>query len=167
MADSVNWDYGLNQERAKVKMRNISILAVTVLVLFGLTGFSQRAEHTPVDLIGANCSAPPPAKVWAKGNIVHVRGKAALHGIVSDSPLVTGTDMMVLDYDLNTKTGKGTLHGRITIYPVAVEGTWEGVLSGQFYGGRTYLQIVAHGTGVLFGFTSSQDSLTGSGGLTS
>ncbi len=140
-----------------MKIRNISILAVTILLLFGFTGFSQSAEHTPVYLIGANCSGAPPAKSWMGGNVFHVRGVTFLHGIVSDSPLVTGTDMMVADYDFNTKTGKGTLHGRITVYPIDVEGTWEGILSGQFYGGRTYLQIVAHGTGMLFGQTLKYD----------
>ena len=43
------------------------------------------------------------------------------------------------------------------MYPVDVDGTWEGILSGQFRDGRTYLQIVVHGTDMLFGQTLKYD----------
>lgn len=135
----------------------ILVVAANVFLLLVSTGLPQTAEHTAVYLIGANCGGAPPAKSWMAGHVFHVRGVTFLHGITSDNPLLTGTDMMVADYDFNTKTGKGTLHGRITLYPIEVEGTWEGIMSGQFYGGRTYLQVVAHGTGSLSGQTLKYD----------
>jgi hypothetical protein len=71
--------------------------------------------------------------------------------------MINGTDMMVINYDFNTKKGKGTLNGRVTLFPFEIDGTWEAAFSGQFLEGRTYLKVVAHGTGDLFGLNLKYD----------
>ena len=132
-------------------MNTFSRVTLVILLLIFANVYPQSAEKNPVDFIGANCDGTPPAKIWSNGGIVHVRGMTALHRIVSDNPKINGTDMMIINYDFNTKKRQGTLNGRVTLYPFASDGTWEAIFSGQFLEGRTYLKIVAHGTGELSG----------------
>ena len=142
-------------------MKNLAILCGIVFLLSGATVLSERAIRTPVEVVGANCASTPPAKVWFKGNVAHFRGVGALHAVLSDDPLVTGNDLWIMDTDLNTKKGSGSLHGTITLYPESVDGTWEGIVGGHWHNFLMYAHILAQGTGDLTGQTLNLDIVAG------
>ena len=59
------------------------------------------------------------------GNVLHFRN-AENHNLWSTAnPLVDGPEVNVVNGDINLKTGTGVAHPRTTVYPVAVDGTWE------------------------------------------
>ena len=59
-----------------------------------------------------------------------IRDRVFTDILVSTEPTIAGTNIPVLNIDLDPATGTGTLSGRFELRPAAMQGSWNGELSG-------------------------------------
>lgn len=92
---------------------------------------------------------------WVGGNVYHFRDSENDNLWVTGNPLIDGPEVNFVNGDINLTTGTGRAHPRSTIYPVAVDGTWQ--LEITVFVGESGLtgRGVGHGTGELAGMTIS------------
>ena len=87
------------------------------------------------------------------GNVLHFRNAENYNLWVTGNPLLDGPEVNVVNGDINLKTGTGVAHPRTTVYPVAVDGTWEIQITVAVAESGLTAHGVGHGTGALQGMT--------------
>ena len=92
-------------------------------------------------------------KVWAEGQVQHIRNIYHTNIDVSDSPELNGINTTVADAEFNLITGTITIRGTMSFEPYEIDGTWEGTWFYVNNNGVIKGQAVARGTGTLSGKT--------------
>ncbi|MHC4708933.1 MAG: hypothetical protein ACYTA3_00525 [Planctomycetota bacterium] len=106
------------------------------------------------------CTNPPPPIWFTPGGTAHFRNTQNTNEWVVGNPLIDGFETNEVDANLDLKSGVGFAHGKGTLVPAAVAGTWEldfhvNMLDGSSSG-------TGRGTGDLQGMSMAWES---SGGL--
>ncbi|MDX1664999.1 MAG: hypothetical protein R3272_14505 [Candidatus Promineifilaceae bacterium] len=126
-------------------------IAAALLLLVLLTGVAfADAEKTTFEWIEVGCAITP-GQVWQSGNVLHVRDEVHTAIVLSDEPLLRGTNTIVSNVNLNLKNGTGTGYGTLRAELDAVDGAWEGRWSFQIEDGLFEGRAVSEGTGELRG----------------
>lgn len=125
----------------------LALIACSLVVAPAAAG----AAVTTFTGLEVTCSEAPAAREWVSGDVLHVRGQLITTRIVTTDYRATGTNTIVLNYDLNLKSGNGGLYGWFHLQPDQVNGFWEGRFSGHFTNFVTSVHATGHGTGKLAG----------------
>lgn len=130
----------------------IGILALIamMLVVTPVAAQSTRIEFTAREF---TCSEGPPGKIWFSedGTILHIREQTRTGENISDEPLATGTNSIVMNMDLDLLTGEGHAYGTFSLDVSGVEGTWDGHWTLHIYPDGFWGTSNGHGTGDLDG----------------
>jgi len=87
------------------------------------------------------------------GNVYHFRNAANHNLWATGNPLLDGPELNVVNGDINVRVERGVAHARTTVYPVAVDGTWENRITVTVAADGLTAHGVGHGTGDLQGMT--------------
>ncbi|MFQ5967959.1 MAG: hypothetical protein ACE5MI_10160 [Acidimicrobiia bacterium] len=101
--------------------------------------------------IATTCEIDPGSEEM-DGATLRIRNRVFTDIVESDDPRLAGVNKPTLNLDLDPASGQGTLEGEFVLTPQAVEGTWEGSLTGSLEGGLVRARGQASGTGILQGF---------------
>ena len=77
---------------------------------------------------------------------VSIRDRAFTDIVVSSEPAIAGRNVPVLNIDLDPSTGTGKLSGRFELRPDALQGAWNGELSGSIENGLVIASGLAVGS---------------------
>jgi hypothetical protein len=135
------------QKRRKL----LSVALVLLASLLVITPVAARAIATTFTGLEVTCSEAPAEREWVGGDVLHIRNEIVTTRILTTDDRVTGTNTIVLNFNLNLKNGTGGLYGTFHLQPDDVNGTWEGRFSGQFTNFVTSVHATGHGTGELVG----------------
>lgn len=135
----------------------VGMLVALLVVGGGATRVAAQAQTTEATGYEVTCSIQPGSE-WLSGDILHIRGEVATTRTVASNlqtgkaePRLIGTNTILLNIDVNTATGRGTLHGSTTFQPDGIAGTWETRFTGTIRDGIVAVHAVGHGTGELAG----------------
>jgi hypothetical protein len=130
------------------------LLSVALALIAGLLVVAPAAAHattTTFTGLEVTCSEAPAEREWVSDDVLHVRNQIVTTRILTTDDRVTGTNTIVLDFNLNLKNGTGGLYGSFHLQPDEVNGTWQGRFSGHFTNFVTTVHATGHGTGELAG----------------
>lgn len=126
------------------------VLILTVTILTAVPVLAQTPKQ-PVVAVQFSCDILDPGTSFQSGDILHIRNQVVLERKVSDHALLNGWDEVTLNMELNTVTGKGTVHGTSIYKPDLSDDHFEGSLTGRIknfvFSGRG----ISRGTGELEG----------------
>ena len=89
--------------------------------------------------------AVSPGTEWSnEDGSLSIRDRVFTDILISTEPTIAGTNIPVLNIDLDPATGTGTLSGRFELRPAAFQGSWNGELSGKIENGL----VIASGLAV-------------------
>lgn len=148
-------------------MRRFFTFAVvaTVLALALAPVAAGKTTRVPVQAF-EYVSAPPFMGDYSlRGNVESIRGMVLTY-TVTGSDLLAGTDTVVVNYNLNLKSGSGALWGTNRLEPSAHPGghfdcSWQGTFHNFAWTGKT----VCHGAGSLRGWQLRVAILPEPGGM--
>lgn len=131
---------------------------VSSLVVAGLLSMSlaaPAAAHTwriPVSDTSILVSTPDPGVTTFNGDVMSVRGRVQVSTRVSSSPFINGWDSSVINFDVNTVTGRGVLWGTLSEHPGYPGGAWHCAWVGKFVNGSPTNYGACLGAGSLRGY---------------
>lgn len=134
--------------------QNKSILLVLAMVVVLVSTVPASAQAERIYMSGTTCiqTQSPPERFWiSEDGIMHMRGISTSNIDVTDSPYDTGTASMIMNFDIDPRTGYGHAFGTFTIYPTTYDGTWEGHWSSHIAPDGLRGSATGHGTGELEG----------------
>lgn len=136
-------------------MRRIIVAAVTaglVIAAWAPASLATTTKHHYPDGMSVIDSVLVDGEYSMNGTVLSARGAVYLY-VDSGSPYVTGTDTVVINYDLDLATGSGELWGTDRIEQVAFPGgAFDCVWHGTFKDFRWDGKVVCHGDGSLDGW---------------
>lgn len=94
-----------------------------------------------------------PGEEFITGNVLHFRSVENHNLWSTGNPLLDGPEVNVVHGAINLKAGRGVAHPRTTVYPVAVDGTWEIQITVTVGKDGLTAHGVGRGTGELQGMT--------------
>lgn len=133
--------------------RRIAALALGITLALPLASPVVAApERIPFSGVFYPCGGTN-GEEFVSGNVLHFRDAENHNLWATGNPLLDGPEVNVVNGDINLKTGTGVAHPRTTVYPVAVDGTWQIQITVTV--GETGLTAhgVGQGTGELRGMT--------------
>jgi hypothetical protein len=134
--------------------RHATLLSITLALIACLiiaAPAAARAQTTTFSGMEITCDEAPPSQEWMSGNVLHIRSQIVTTRILTDDERVTGTNTIVLNFNLNLKNGSGSIYGTFRLQPDEVNGAWQGRFSGHFTNFVTTVHAVGHGTGDIAG----------------
>lgn len=139
--------------------------ALPFIVVFSISSPAWAVTKTPASGTGAAAGViTNPGKMWVSGHILHIRGQVEEQTVVSGD--LVGTQHLVLNLDLDTRTGRANVHNIVTLDVLWVSRGISGRLRGHFAGharGPNFVGKIAYeGSG---GFSGMKMLTTASGVL--
>lgn len=150
-------------------MRAFWTLGVAAALLLAGGGAAPAAAKGQVtELVGyeVTCAVIAGEKEWVSGQTYHVRGEIDTTRVLAfaeteqgkPDPIFdlrfTGRNAIILNAEINTKTGAATVHGTTTLRIDRGDGAWETTFTGTFRDGVAAIRANGKGTGSLEGLTS-------------
>jgi hypothetical protein len=130
----------------------LSTAVATALALALVSPVAAAPERLPFAGVFYPCGGTN-GEEFIGGNVLHFRD-AENHNLWSTgNPLLDGPEVNFVNGDINLKTGGGVAHPRTTVYPVAVDGTWEIQITVTVGADGLTAHGMGHGTGELQGMT--------------
>lgn len=145
--------------------RSIMKTATALVVVFFMTSAAWAVTKTRVSGTGAPGGViTNPGKVWMSGHILHIRGQVEEQIVISGD--LVGTQVLVLNLDLDTRTGRANVHNIVTLdvtwVPRGISGRLRGHFAGHARGPNFVGKIAYKGSG---GFSGMKLLTTASGVL--
>lgn len=115
-------------------MRRTVFLAITIVMVLSaflpVSSASATTERIPVS--GSEvCTEIAPGRSWMDGSVLQVRGSVFDCTMAGDEYL-TGTETVVVNFNLDLATGMGTLWGTFRSDLAAFDGGFEGAWNGHW-----------------------------------
>jgi hypothetical protein len=130
------------------------LLSLTLALLAGLfiiTPAGARQAVTQFSGTEITCVEGPPEKQWVENNILHIRNQVVTTRVLTTDQRTTGTNTIMLNFNLDLSKGSGTLFGTYHLQPDQVNGAWNGHFSGHFENFVNFVHAAGRGTGELAG----------------
>jgi hypothetical protein len=124
-------------------------LALTLVLAAPALGAPVRIHFEGVFY---GCDGEDPEE-WLSGNVLHFRNAVNENLWVTGNPLLDGTEINVVDGNINLKNFGGVAHPRSTLTPDAVDGTWKMEIKVTVGEDELTARGVGRGTGDLRGMT--------------
>jgi len=138
--------------RADRARHTLPIALAAVLALTLTSPAAAAPERIPFAGVFYPCGGTA-GEEFVGGNVLHFRNAENYNLWATGNPLLDGPEVNVVNGDINLKTGTGVAHPRTTVYPVAVDGTWEIQITVAVAESGLTAHGVGHGTGALQGMT--------------
>lgn len=133
--------------------RAIAAVALGITLVLTLTSpVAAAPERIPFAGVFYPCGGTN-GDEFVSGSVLHFRNAENYNLWATGNPLLDGPEVNVVNGDINLKTGTGVAHPRTTVYPVAVDGTWEIRITVTVAETGLTAHGVGHGTGALAGMT--------------
>lgn len=123
-------------------------LLASLLMIAPAAARARVARFTGSEI---TCVEGAPERQWVTNNVLHVRNQVVTTRVLASDERITGTNTVVLNYNLNLSKGSGTIFGRYHLQPDQVNGAWDGHFSGHFENFVNHVQAHGRGTGELAG----------------
>lgn len=134
--------------------RNMLVMVV-MLILIVAIAVPAHAQATKIEYESYNCPIGAwgePERFWVSDGVVHARGVTTQLEVVAGNEYVDGINYVVMNYDVNTKTGNVHVYGTAKWVPYAYpDGYYEGHFSSHWSGLEGWRTAVLHGFGELDG----------------
>jgi hypothetical protein len=133
--------------------RPIVAVALGITLVLALTSpVTAAPERIPFAGVFYPCGGTS-GEEFAGGNVLHFRNAENYNLWFTGNPLLDGPEVNVVSGDINVRFGRGVAHPRTTVYPVAVDGTWQIQITVTVRDDGLTAHGVGHGTGDLHGLT--------------
>lgn len=130
----------------------VSTAVASAFALALVSPVAAAPERIPFAGVFYPCGGTNGAE-FVSGNVLHFRTAENNNLWATGNPLLDGPEVNVVNGNINLKTGTGVAHPRTTVYPVAVDGTWEIQITVTVGTDGLTAHGVGHGTGDLAGMT--------------
>jgi hypothetical protein len=143
----------MNSRPAVQASRHIAAVAFGITLAFAL---ASPAAAAPLRIPFAGVFYPcggTSGEEFSAGNVFHFRSAENYNLWATGNPLLDGPEVNTVNGDINLQTGRGVAHPRTTVFPVAVDGTWDIQITVTVGVEGLTAHGVGHGTGDLHGMT--------------
>lgn len=130
----------------------LSTAVATVLAIALVSQVAAAPERIPFAGVFCPCGGTN-GEEFISGNVLHFRDAESYNLWSTGNPLLDGPEVNVVSGDINLLTGRGVAHPRTTVYPVAVDGSWEIQITVTVATDGLTAHGVGHGSGDLQGMT--------------
>jgi hypothetical protein len=136
------------------------LLSATLALLAGLLiGAPAAAREQVTRFTGTEitCVEGPPESQWVSNNVLHIRNQVITTRVSTTDPRTTGTNTIILNFNLDLGRGTGQLFGSYHLQPDRVDGAWNGHFNGHFRDFVNFVHAAGRGTGELAGLQERVD----------